>query len=82
MFQITVLVSLKVYILCLKSGIVSGIIALCRGVCVDTVHFHTGPSVGHSCSFVLVSAYQLHVRSERRATHAVPSHETSDIIIE
>ena len=37
MFQITVLVSLKVYILCLKSGIVSGIIALCRGVCGDTV---------------------------------------------
>ena len=54
MFQITVLVSLKVYILCLKSGIVSGIIALCSGVYGDTVHFHTGHSV--SGLFILSAA--------------------------
>ena len=41
MFQITVLVALNVYILSLKSGVVSGNSSLCWAVCGDTVNFHT-----------------------------------------
>ena len=52
----------------------------------DTVNFHTGHSVGHSCSFVLVSAHQLHVRSEPHGylCSALPleTDTLSDIIIE
>ena len=42
MFQITVLVALKVHILCLKSSRVSGNAGALLGVCGDTVNLHTG----------------------------------------
>ena len=73
MFQITVLVSLKVNILCLKSGIVSGMIRLCRGMCSDTVHFHTGLLVFY-CS-------QLHVRSGGGGRVEAPPPRVHDIYI-
>ena len=79
MFQITVLVALKVYILYLKSGVVSGKLCIClvsAGACAAIQFIYILAAFGHSHVFCFFfSANQLQVRSKHMAIYSVPLHK-------